>query len=156
MMLSPSLVGTLRTFNQMDPATRSGMLPVRDGAAFGEKVLTMTPPQAHPAPAGPASLQDSSNSLEAEVLAAHREQADAPLAPKAAHPLEGEVGNPVDPRLWPQKPVIKSRRPGSILTLSVRPKRPGWIWADDACVDPQTAASGFWSALARLQGACRF
>ena len=47
MMLSPSLVGTLRTFNQMDPATRSGMLPVRDGAAFGEKVLTMPPPQAH-------------------------------------------------------------------------------------------------------------
>jgi hypothetical protein len=35
--------------------------------------------------------------LEAEVLAAHRKQADAPLAPKAGHPLEGEVGNPVDP-----------------------------------------------------------
>ena len=97
MMLSPSLVGTLRTFNQMDPATRSGMLPVRDGTAFGAKVLTMTPPQAHPAPTGPASLQDSSNSLEAGVLAAHREQADAHLAPKAGHPLEGEVGNPVDP-----------------------------------------------------------
>jgi hypothetical protein len=96
MMLSPSLVGTLRTFNQMDPATRSGMLPVRDGTPFGAKVLTMTPPQAHP-PAGPASLQDSPNSLEAEVLAAHRKQADAPLAPKAGHPLEGEVGNPVDP-----------------------------------------------------------
>jgi len=96
MMLSPSLVGTLRTFNQMDPATRSGMLPVRDGRAFGAKVLTMTPPQAHPAPAGPASLQDSPNPLEAEVLAAHRKQADAPLAPKAGHPLEGEVGNPVD------------------------------------------------------------
>jgi len=98
MMLSPSLVGTLRTFNQMDPATRSGMLPVRDGTAFGAKVLTMTPPPAHPAPAGPASLQDSSNSLEAEVLAAHREQADAPFAPKAGHPLEGEVGNSVDPK----------------------------------------------------------
>jgi len=97
MMLSPSLVGTLRTFNQMDPATRSGMLPVRDGTAFGAKVLTMTPPQAHPPPAGPASLQDSPNPLEAEVLAAHRKQADAPLAPKAGHPLEGEVGNPVDP-----------------------------------------------------------
>ena len=62
MMLSPSLVGTLRTFNQMDPATRSGMLPVRDGAAFAEKVLTMPPPQAHPAPRGAASLPDSSNS----------------------------------------------------------------------------------------------
>jgi hypothetical protein len=96
MMLSPSLVGTLRTFNQMDPATRSGMLPVRDGTAFGAKVLT-TPPHAHPPPAGPASLQDSPNPLEAEVLAAHRKQADAPLAPKAGHPLEGEVGNPVDP-----------------------------------------------------------
>ena len=89
MMLSPSLVGTLRTFNQMDPATRSGMLPVRDGRAFGAKVLTMTPPPEHPAPRGPASLQDSSNSLEAGVLAAPREQADAHLAPKAAHPLEG-------------------------------------------------------------------
>jgi hypothetical protein len=66
MMLSPSLVGTLRTFNQMDPATRSGMLPVRDGRAFGAKVLTMTPPPEHP-------------------------------APKAAHPLEGGAGNPVDP-----------------------------------------------------------
>ena len=98
MMLSPSLVGTLRTFNQMDPATRSGMLPVRDGRAFGAKVLTMTPPPEHPAPAGPASLQDSSNSLEAEVLAAQREQADAPLALKAGHPLEGEVGNRVDPK----------------------------------------------------------
>jgi hypothetical protein len=98
MMLSPSLVGTLRTFNQMDPATRSGMLPLRDGTAFGTKVLTMTPPQAHPVPAGPASLQDSSNSLEAEVLAAHREQADAPLALKAGHPLEGEAGKPVDPK----------------------------------------------------------
>jgi hypothetical protein len=98
MMLSPSLVGTLRTFNQMDPATRSGLLPVRDGRAFGAKVLTMTPPRAHPAPAGPASLQDSSNSLEAGVLAAPREQADAPLALKAGHPLEGEVGNPVDPK----------------------------------------------------------
>jgi hypothetical protein len=98
MMLSPSLVGTLRTFNQMDPATRSGMLPVRDGRAFGAKVLTMTPPPEHPAPGGPASPQDSSNSLEAEVLAADREQADAPLAPKARHPLEGEVGNPVDPK----------------------------------------------------------
>ena len=98
MMLSPSLVGTLRTFNQMDPATRSGMLPVRDGRAFGAKVLTMTPPPEHPAPGGPASLQDSSNSLEAGVLAAPREQADAPLALKAGHPLEGEVGNPVDPK----------------------------------------------------------
>jgi hypothetical protein len=98
MMLSPSLVGTLRTFNQMDPATRSGMLPVRDGTAFGAKVLTMTPPRAHPPPAGPASLQDSPNPLEAEVLAAHRKQADAPLAPKAGHPLDGEVGNPVDPK----------------------------------------------------------
>jgi len=97
MLLSPSLVGTLRTFNQMDPATRSGMLPVRDGRAFGAKVLTMTPPPAHPAPAGPASLQDSSNSLEAGVLAAPREQADAPLALKAGHPLEGEVGNTMDP-----------------------------------------------------------
>ena len=97
MMLSPSLVGTLRTFNQMDPATRSGMLPVRDGRAFGAKVLTMTPPPEHPAPAGPASLQDSSNSLEAGVLAAPREQADAHLAPKAAHPLEGGAGNPADP-----------------------------------------------------------
>ena len=97
MMLSPSLVGTLRTFNQMDPATRSGMLPVRDGRAFGAKVLTMTPPPAHPAPAGPASPQDSSNSLEAGVLAAPREQADTHLALKAAHPLEGEAGNPVDP-----------------------------------------------------------
>ena len=97
-MLSPSLVGTLRTFNQMDPATRSGMLPVRDGRAFGAKVLTMTPPRAHPAPTGPASLQDSSNSLEAGVLAAHREQADAPVARKAGHPLEGEVGNPVGPQ----------------------------------------------------------
>ncbi len=98
MMLSPSLVGTLRTFNQMDPATRSGLLPVRDGRAFGAKVLTMTPPGAHPAPAGPASLQDSSNSLEAGVLAAPREQAEAHLALKAAHRLEGEVGNPVDPK----------------------------------------------------------
>jgi hypothetical protein len=97
MMLSPSLVGTLRTFNQMDPATRSGMLPVRDGTAFGAKVLT-TPPHAHPPPAGPASLQDSPNPLEAEVLAAHRKQADAPLAPKEENPLEGEVGNPVDPK----------------------------------------------------------
>jgi hypothetical protein len=99
MMLSPSLVGTLRTFNQMDPATRSGMLPVRDGTAFGAKVLAMTPPQAHPAPAGLASLQDSSNSLEAEVLAAHRKQADASFAPKAGHPIEGEVGNPLDPEI---------------------------------------------------------
>ena len=98
MMLSPSLVGTLRTFNQMDPATRSGMLPVRDGRAFGAKVLTMTPPPEHPAPTGPASLQDSSNSLEAGVLAAPREQAEAHLALKAAHPLEVEVGNPVDPK----------------------------------------------------------
>jgi hypothetical protein len=98
MMLSPSLVGTLRTFNQMDPATRSGMLPVRDGAAFGEKVLTMPPRQAHPAARGTASLPDSSNSLEAQASAAHREQADAPLAPKAGHPLDGEVGNPVDPK----------------------------------------------------------
>jgi hypothetical protein len=81
----------------MDPATRSGMLPVRDGTAFGAKVLT-TPPHAHPPPAGPASLQDSPNPLEAEVLAAHRKQADAPLAPKAGHPLDGEVGNPVDPK----------------------------------------------------------
>ena len=97
-MLSPSLVGMLRTFNQMDPATRSGMLPVRDGTAFGAKVLTMTPPPEHPAPAGPASPQDSSNSLEAEVLAAHCEQAEAPFAPKAGHALEGEVGNPTVPK----------------------------------------------------------
>jgi hypothetical protein len=88
----------LRTFNQMDPATRSGMLPVRDGRAFGAKVLTMTPPPAHPAPAGPASLQDSSNSLEAAVLTAPREQADAPFAPKAGHPLEGELANPRAPK----------------------------------------------------------
>ena len=98
MMLSPSLVGTLRTFNQMDPATRSCMLPVRDGRAFGAKVLAMTPPPEHPAPTGPASLQDSSNSLEAGVLAAPREQADTHLALKAAHPLEGGAGNPVDPK----------------------------------------------------------
>src|ERR1035437_7202073 len=52
MMLSPSLVGTLRTFNQMDPAARSGMLPVRDGAAFAEKVLTMSPSQTGRAPGG--------------------------------------------------------------------------------------------------------
>ena len=98
-MLSPSLVGTLRTFNQMDPVTRSGMLPVRDGRAFGAKVRTMTSPSAHPAPAGLASLQDSSNSLEAGVLAAPREQADTRLALKAAHPLEGEAGNPLDPEI---------------------------------------------------------
>jgi len=95
-MLSSSLVGTLRTFNQMDPATRSGMLPVRDGTAFGAKVLTMPPPQAHPAPTATTSLPDSSNSLEAEVLASHREQAGAPFSPKAGHPFEGEVGNPMD------------------------------------------------------------
>jgi hypothetical protein len=98
MMLSRSLVGTLRTFNQMDPATRSGMLPVRDGAAFGQKVLTTTPPQAHSAPTRAASFPDSSNSLEAEVLAAHREQAAAPLAPKAGRALEAELANPTDPK----------------------------------------------------------
>ena len=97
-MLSPSLVGTLRTFNQMDPVTRSGMLPVRDGVVFEAKVRTMTPPRAHPAPGGPASPQDLSNSLEAGVLAAPREQADAPLAPRGGHPLKGEVGNPLDPK----------------------------------------------------------
>ena len=74
-MLSPSLVGTLRTFNQMDPTTRSGMLPVRDGAAFGEKVLTMPPRQAHPVPRGTASLPDS-----------------------AGRPLEGEIANPIYPK----------------------------------------------------------
>ena len=98
MILSPSLVGTLRTFNQMDPATRSGMLPVRDGAAFGAKVLTMTPPQAHPAPTGTASLPDSLNSQEGEVLAPHREQADEPFAPKGGRPLEAELANPTDPK----------------------------------------------------------
>ncbi len=106
MMLSPSLVGTLRTFNQLDPATRSGMLPVRDGTAFGAKVLTMT----HPPPAGPASLQDSPNPLEAEVLAAHREQADAPLALKAGHSLEGEAGNPVDPKTLTSEAGDKIKR----------------------------------------------
>jgi hypothetical protein len=97
MMLSPSLVGALRTFNQMDPATRSGMLPVRDGAAFGQKVLTMSPPQAHPVSTGAASLPDSSNALETQALAAHREQA-APLGPKAGLPLEAELANPTDPK----------------------------------------------------------
>lgn len=97
-MLSPSLVGTLRTFNQMDPATRSGMLPVRDGAAFGAKVLTMSPPQAHSAPTRAASLPDSSNPLEAEVLAAHREQAAAPFAPRAGRSLEGELANSTEPK----------------------------------------------------------
>ena len=98
MMLSPSLVGTLRTFNQMDPATRSGMLPVRDGAAFAEKVLAMPPPQAHPAPTGTTRRQDSLNTLAAKVSAPHREQADAPFARKAGHPLEGELANPIDPK----------------------------------------------------------
>jgi hypothetical protein len=98
MMLSRSLVGALRTFNQMDPATRSGMLPVRDGAAFAEKVLAMPPSQAHPAPTGTTRRQDSLNSLEAEDLAAHREQANAPLPPKAGRPLKGELANPLDPK----------------------------------------------------------
>jgi hypothetical protein len=98
MMLSPSLVGTLRTFNQMDPATRSGMLPVRDGAAFAEKVLTMPAPQAQPAPAGTTRLQESVNSLAAEVLAAHGAQADAHFVAKAAHLLKGEAGSPMDPK----------------------------------------------------------
>jgi hypothetical protein len=98
MKLSPSLVCTLRTFNRMDPATRSGMLPVRDGAAFGQKVLTTTPPQAHPAPTRAASLPDSLNSQEGEVLAPHREQAAAPLVPKGGRPLERELANPMDPK----------------------------------------------------------
>ena len=45
MTLSPALVGTLRTFNQMDPVARSGMLPVRDGTAFEKEVRRIpTPP----------------------------------------------------------------------------------------------------------------
>jgi hypothetical protein len=98
MKLSPSLVCTLRTFNRMDPATRSGMLPVRDGAAFGQKVLTMPPPQAHSAPTRAARLPDSLNSQEGEVLAPHREQVAAPLAPKGGRPLEGELANPMYPK----------------------------------------------------------
>jgi hypothetical protein len=98
MMLSPSLVGTLRTFNQMDPAARSGMLPVRDGAAFAEKVLTMPPSQAHSVPTGTTRLQDSMNPSEAGVLAARRAPADARSVPEAVPEIEREVGNPMDPK----------------------------------------------------------
>jgi len=44
-------------------------------AAFGEKVLTMPPRQAHPVPRGTASLPDS-----------------------AGRPLEGEIANPIYPK----------------------------------------------------------
>ncbi len=54
MTLSSELVGALKSFNEMDPATRTGMLPITDGARFLNRVVSSPPDQA-PAPAGRSS-----------------------------------------------------------------------------------------------------
>lgn len=40
MTLSSALVGALRSFNKMDPMTRSGLLPIVDGADFLHGVMS--------------------------------------------------------------------------------------------------------------------
>jgi hypothetical protein len=40
MTLSSALVGALKSFNEMDPMARSGMLPVADGLDFLNRVMS--------------------------------------------------------------------------------------------------------------------
>ena len=72
MTLSPALVGTLRSFNQMDPVARSGMLPVREGTAFEKEVRRIPPPPARLASASVSDHQKVGSSV-TEVLSAGRE-----------------------------------------------------------------------------------
>ena len=45
MTLASALVGALRSFNNMDPTTRSGMLPIVDGVDFLDRVMSSSPNQ---------------------------------------------------------------------------------------------------------------
>jgi len=72
MTLSPALVGTLRTFNQMDPVARSGLLPVRDGTAFEKEVRRIPTPPARLASARASNNQKVGSSV-TEVLSAGSE-----------------------------------------------------------------------------------
>ncbi|ODU25369.1 MAG: hypothetical protein ABS95_00160 [Verrucomicrobia bacterium SCN 57-15] len=40
MTLSSALVGALKSFNERDPLTRAGMLPITDGADFLNRVVS--------------------------------------------------------------------------------------------------------------------
>lgn len=54
MTLSSALVGALKSFNERDPLTRAGMLPITDGADFLNRV--MSSPENHvPAVTGSSS-----------------------------------------------------------------------------------------------------
>lgn len=65
MMLSPALVGALRSFNGMDPMTRCGMLPMVDGAGLLNRVMSSSP---NPTPALEAA-GSSPSPKEAELSA---------------------------------------------------------------------------------------
>lgn len=45
MTLASALVGALRSFNNMDPMTRSGMFPIVDGVDFLDRVMSSSPNQ---------------------------------------------------------------------------------------------------------------
>ena len=55
MTLSSALVGALKSFNERDPMTRSGMLPVTDGLAFLNRAVS-PPSDQSPAVPGRGSL----------------------------------------------------------------------------------------------------
>ena len=98
MTLSPSLVGTLQAFNQMDPVARSGVLPVRDGAAFREIVGAMSPREVPPVRAEASDLQRPFNSTEAEILAVGAPRPAGHRNPKAMEPLGCEEETAVGPK----------------------------------------------------------
>ena len=86
MTLSPALVGTLRTFNQMDPVARSGMLPVRDGTAFEKEVRRIPTPPARLASARASNNQKVGSSV-TEVLSAGSEVTVPGHAAQPARPI---------------------------------------------------------------------
>ncbi len=98
MTLSPSLVGSLQAFNQMDPVARSGVLPVRDGAAFREIVRAMSPREAPPVRAEASDLQGQFNSTETEVSALGAARPAGRRIPKAVQPLGCEEETAVGPK----------------------------------------------------------
>ena len=98
MTLSPSLVGTLQAFNQMDAVARSGALPVRDGTAFRERVKAMLPFQPSPARVKTSDLQGLFDWAKAEVLAAGAGRPAGRLTPNAVQPLGSEEQTAVGPK----------------------------------------------------------
>ena len=64
MTLSSALVGALKSFNERDPLTRAGMLPITDGVGFLNRVTSSSRPVSDsPLERGGPRLQESEREL---------------------------------------------------------------------------------------------